>query len=100
MEPATVLYNFMDMVWEDPRIGPSHISLFVAILVQKRVSKKKILIPSAIGKIMKMAKICSKKTYYKCIRDLNDCGYIVYIPSNNPNKESIINLKFSHIRIS
>jgi len=38
--------------------------------------------------IMGIAKISAVKTYYKCIRELNDYGYIKYIPSYKNNQGS------------
>jgi hypothetical protein len=33
---------------------------------------------------MFVAKISGPATYHKCIKDLNDFGYIEYVPSFNP----------------
>jgi hypothetical protein len=41
---------------------------------------------------MRISKISSKATYHKCIKDLNDKGYIKYEPSNNPFKGSLATL--------
>jgi hypothetical protein len=41
---------------------------------------------------MKVSKICSKATYHKCIRELNDYGYLSYHPSYNPFKGSLVYL--------
>jgi hypothetical protein len=34
--------------------------------------------------LMRQAKISGMATYHKCMRDLNELGYIRYIPSYNP----------------
>jgi hypothetical protein len=34
--------------------------------------------------VMEVAKISGLATYHKCIKDLNDFGYILYKPSYNP----------------
>jgi hypothetical protein len=34
--------------------------------------------------VMELAKISGLATYHKCIKDLNEFGYIQYIPSYNP----------------
>jgi hypothetical protein len=45
--------------------------------------------------IMKLAKIGSKATYHRCLRQLDDWKYLHYIPSHNPYKGSQIKmLKF------
>jgi hypothetical protein len=41
---------------------------------------------------MKVSKIQSKATYHKCIRELNDFGYLSYHPSYNPFKGSLVYL--------
>lgn len=44
---------------------------------------------------MTMAKIGSKATYHRCLKNLNDWKYILYMPSHNPFKGSQIKmLKF------
>lgn len=39
---------------------------------------------------MRISKICSKATYHKCMRELNDKGYLKYEPSFNPYKGSMV----------
>ena len=39
---------------------------------------------------MRICKISSKATYHKCMRDLNEKGYVKYEPSYNPYKGSLI----------
>ena len=39
---------------------------------------------------MRISKISSKATYHKCMRELNDKGYIKYEPSYNPFKGSMV----------
>jgi hypothetical protein len=86
----TVLYGFMNMVREDPRIGPSHISLFLAILITHRSQGYEMPVAVYSRDLMKQAKISATGTYHKCLRDLKDCGYIKYIPSYNPVLGSLI----------
>ena len=42
--------------------------------------------------MMKLSKIAALGTYHKCIKDLQDFGYIEYLPSFNPYKGSLVNL--------
>ncbi|WP_338034476.1 hypothetical protein [Lacinutrix algicola] len=45
--------------------------------------------------IMRLSKIGSKATYHRCLRQLNDLEYIIYLPSHNPYKGSQVKmLKF------
>lgn len=39
---------------------------------------------------MHISKICSKATYHKCMRELNEKKYIKYMPSFNPFKGSMV----------
>jgi hypothetical protein len=80
----------MDMIGEDQRIGPSHVSLYMAILQLYKQQEYKI--PVAVNRkvLMKHAKMSAKGTYHKCMRDLNDGGYIQYIPSYRSSLKSLI----------
>lgn len=80
----------MDLAREDPRIGPSHISLFVSILVAYHSQGYAIPISVFSRDLMKQAKISATGTYHKCMRDLKDYGYIKYTPSYNPVLGSLI----------
>lgn len=42
--------------------------------------------------LMRQAKISGMATYLKCMRDLNELGYIRYIPSYNPVLGSLVYL--------
>jgi hypothetical protein len=85
---ATVLMDslqqFHGSIVDDPRVGPAHVSLYVAILhfASEQEFKRPI---SVFGKeLMKHAKIAGAATYTKCIQELKEFGYIDYIPSFNP----------------
>lgn len=41
---------------------------------------------------MRISKICSKVTYHKCIKELHEKGYIIYEPSYNPFKGSLVHM--------
>ena len=42
--------------------------------------------------MMRLSKISALGTYHKCIKQLQDFGYIEYLPSFNPYKGSLVNL--------
>jgi hypothetical protein len=67
----------------DLRLRPQHISLYLAILWMSRGGPFSNRISITRGELMKIAKISSKATYHKCMRDLQSFGYIQYIPSYN-----------------
>ncbi|MFT3948143.1 MAG: hypothetical protein QM763_14330 [Agriterribacter sp.] len=74
----------METVCEDPRIGPSHISLFMSILYCSKIRDHQTPLSVYSKELMRQAKISGMATYHKCMRDLNEMGYIRYIPSYNP----------------
>lgn len=92
MDFDTALYGFMNMVREDPRIGPSHISLFLAILYSYKSQDCQMPVSVYSRDLMKQAKISAGGTYHRCMRDLKEAGYIHYIPSYNPVLGSLVYL--------
>lgn len=74
---------FISNVRNDPRIAPSHISLFVAIIqyAKEHDIVNPLIMPK--GELMNLAKISCEGTYHKNIRQLHEYGYIRYVPSFN-----------------
>lgn len=90
MEPEEIVDGFLDRIGEDPRIGPAHISLFVAILhcCESQDYRKPV---SVYGRdLRKLAKIGGSGLYHRCMRDLKEGGYIGYVPSFNPALGSLV----------
>jgi hypothetical protein len=90
MEIAGNLHGFMRRVLDDPAIGPTHISLYLAILFNFEEQDYHNPISIFSRDLMKQAKISAIGTYYKCINDLKSGGYIRYTPSYNPFLGSLI----------
>ena len=84
------LHCFLQEVRSDGRIGPSHISLFVAILqyAEERGMHNSICVFSK--DLMPSAKISTMGTYNKNMWELHEYGYIRYIPSYNHFLGSLI----------
>lgn len=82
MELFTPLTKFYDAIEDDVRITPSHISVYMALLQQWNAEGG--INPVSISReaIMKKAKISARSTYNKCINNLQEYGYIKYLPSN------------------
>ena len=91
MEFDSALYEFMKLIGEDPRIGPSHISLFLAVLYYYREQDFKMPVTIYGRELRKQARI-SAVTYHKCLQDLIESKCIVYEPSYNPEYGSLIYL--------
>lgn len=77
---------------EDNNISSSHRSLYLAFFElwnQKRFSKT-IMVNSK--QVMSLAKIRSRTTYLKLLRELKSWGYLQYHPSTNPKMGSLIEM--------
>jgi hypothetical protein len=81
MEELSAFYR---AIMDDCRISATHISLFMALFECWNLNGFKSPVFFNSSKIMPMAKISSRATYHKCLKDLVAFGYIRYTPSNNP----------------
>lgn len=90
MESLEYLSDFFRAIESDARISVTHIGIYAALL-QYRI-KAGFINPIEVfsGEITGIAKISSAMTYYKCVRDLSDYGYIKYEPSFSHTKGSKI----------
>jgi len=90
MEAGTVLEVFIEHVAKDGRIGPTHISLYVALYTSgKNVAG---LFTIERNAVMQRAGISSRKTYHRRMKELHAYGYINYQPSPDPKVGSVIRL--------
>lgn len=72
------------LMYEETSFTSAHISLYFALFQFWNLSKFNNPISIARSETMKMAKIGSKTTYYRALKDLSRLGYINYHPSSNP----------------
>jgi hypothetical protein len=93
MELFPAMTRFYEAIDDDARISTTHISLYMALLQQWNLNGG--INPVSIVRvtIMKVAKINARYTYNKCMNNLNEFGYIKYIPSNSCLVNSIVYLK-------
>lgn len=70
----------------DERLMPTHMSLFIHFQRNGFVSP----FPVTMAGLMACSRIASVATYHKCIKELNDFGYIRYQPSFRPKNGSIV----------
>lgn len=90
METLKPLSDFFQAIENDYRISITHIGIYVALL-QYRADRGLINpIQAYRYEIMGIAKISSHKTYYNCMRDLNEYGYIKYVSTRKRNQGSNI----------
>ena len=84
------LTGFFDRIVQDRSLNPTHISLYVSLFQFWNVNRFQNPISITRDEVMRISKICSKATYHKCMRELNEKGYIKYEPSFNPFKGSMV----------
>ena len=91
MEFSQKILSFLELIEDDPRIGPSHISLFLAILYASKEELNGSPITVFKKDIIKHAKI-SEGTYHRCMHQLTAYGYLKYNPSFNPMSGSLVKI--------
>lgn len=81
--------------YKDTRLNPTHVSLYMALFQYWNQYRFPEDFQINREEIMKMAKIGSKSTYHRNLKDLTNWKYIMYMPSHNPFKGSKVKmLKF------
>lgn len=86
------LANFYAAIEDDHRIGTTHISLYMALFHVYNSKGFQNPIEITRASVMQTAKIRGIATYHRCIRDLQEFGYIVYTPSYNPAISSTVQI--------
>lgn len=84
--------NFYSIAKSDKRLKSSHMSMYNALF--QLWNKNNWITPVSVsrGELMRISKIGSKATYYKCLKELTSFQYIMYMPSNNPYKGSFVHM--------
>ena len=77
---------------QDERMSPWHISLYYALFHIWNSTQFKDKISINRAELMQASKIGSANTYTKCLKQLDEWGYIKYLPSHNPMVGSLVNL--------
>ena len=85
---ASIHEKFMS----DERLNPWHISLYYALFHSWNFHQFSNEFQIVREVIMSESKIGSANTYIKCMKDLHNWGYIVYVPSFNRFKSSIVSI--------
>src|SRR5260221_6866359 len=86
------LAGFFERVSVDDRLNPTHISMYVSLFQFWNATRFQNPISISRNELMKVSKISAKATYHKCMKELNDYGYLQYKPSFNPFKGSLVYL--------
>lgn len=80
MEILETLSNFFSKISKDERISSTHIAVFVGLIQYSINHEFKNPIQVFSHEIISIVKI-SGATYFRCVKDLNEYGYIKYEPS-------------------
>ena len=86
------LTGFFEKVAQDKTLNPTHVSLYIALFQFWNCNLFKNPFSISRDEVMRISKISSKATYHKCMKNLNELGYIDYQPSYNPFRGSIVAL--------
>lgn len=86
------LENIFAKISLDDRLSTVHLGLYYSLFHQWNLAKFQNPISICRSELMKTSKVGSANTYTRCLRELNDWGYIDYKPSNNPCRGSLVNL--------
>ncbi|WP_445755976.1 transcriptional regulator [Polaribacter sp.] len=78
------LTGFFIRIASEETIYPTHISLYIALFQSWNINRFKNPISISRDEMMKTSRIASKATYHKCIKELQNMGFIEYLPSYNP----------------
>ncbi|MET6998663.1 hypothetical protein [Chitinophaga defluvii] len=90
MEMLKPLSDFFTAIEKDGRVGIAHIGIYAALLQcwKQKDCPSPLVVFSY--EIMQLAKIASRDTYFRCVKELSDYGYIRYVPSFKRNQGSRI----------
>jgi replication initiation and membrane attachment protein DnaB len=83
MERVKALSSFYAAIREDHRIGPTHISLYMAIFQLYNLNGFVNPVHANRALLMDMAKIAGLATFHKCIKELHEFGYVQYMASHD-----------------
>jgi hypothetical protein len=97
MEKHKHIINFYRKAANDERLLPTHLTLYLAIYYF--CSRNGLENPVTIYRkdLMPLARINSIATYHKCMKDLDNFGYILYKPTYNYYKGSKIVLRIDNV---
>ena len=80
------------MFYNDKRMNNSHIGLYMALFFYWNLHRFEEYFFAHRKELMAMAKIGSRSTYHRLIKDLHDWAYIEYLPSRNPNRKTMVKM--------
>jgi hypothetical protein len=91
------LTHFFNAAVADERLTVVHIGLYLALFECWNLNNFINPVHVCRKKLMLFSKINSRVTYHKCMKELQQYGYIVYKPSYHPVLGSEVHFKFQAI---
>ena len=89
------LNSVFELFTKDSRLNPTHISIYIALFQLWNINRFTDSFYVNREEVMRIAKVGSKSTYHRCLKELDYWKYVRYLPSHNPYKGSRIQmLKF------
>jgi hypothetical protein len=82
------LKDFLKKIEDDPVITAKHISLYLSLFGGRGWDPTKSVALNRVD-LMRRSKISGRSTYYRCLRDLHEQGYIRYRPARHRWDESL-----------
>ncbi|MCW3072894.1 MAG: Uncharacterized protein JWO44_2784 [Bacteroidetes bacterium] len=76
----------------DNRLRSAHVSLYMALFNYWNLNKFENPVTVRRRDLMPLSKIKSKAAYHKCIKELDNFGYIKYLPSYNPFMKTTVTM--------
>ena len=86
------LSRFLKRAKEDVRVGPWHVSLYVVLLDICKGGGRPGMFAINRDEVMAKAKIHSRGTYYRLMKELAEWGYVIYAPERWWGKVGIVRI--------
>ena len=92
MVTTETLAALYDTIEKDNRLGPVHVSLYIALLfANSRAGINPFVVERKL--LMKAAKINARSTFEICINQLENYHYLEYEPSKGLGMKSMVHLR-------
>jgi hypothetical protein len=82
------LRGFFEGIRGDHRVGTAHVSLYAALVGLCSENDCSSFIPICREEVMARSRILGKTTYYTCLHDLAEWGWIEYRPEQSRRRRS------------
>lgn len=89
---ADLVIGTLRRMSSDKRVNVWHVDFYCAALQLWHNNGSKNPVPVSRRKILEVSHIRNIVTYHKCLRELEQFGYIRYEPSYHPHKGSMMHL--------